>query len=732
MVTVAANNRLEQFLFRPLWNLILVLASLRLAVILISLLAITLAIATFVEWRWGTEAAHFGIYQAWWFFLLILLLGLSVFFSAVVRFPWKKHHLGFLITHFGILVLLVGCVFSLWGGIDAQLPIFEGQVAHQAFTQEYELLIKIYDWGKTPEGLHTRKFLERQKGVNSLANDRTASESATTGSNDLPRIIRVPFRPGPFNWADYRGWPIVLWSIVPRTQGTLFQKEDICLEVIDYYSNAEVSPAPPLRLQVRSANGAWEDLPLEVHSFEDPRIPHRMFGGGSRRELKTGQTIVFWVASCRAETEAFLKAISEGKSSAEGEVFLFHRGLTQRYRLPQVLAQKVLRWEEAGLQLRFVQFNPRFSGLVLDPEPYPNNVRVPNPVSDRLILFADMVEFNRHSSFYGIFGTLWLWNEETTQAKGSDQPEPTSEQITDSADGSPADVPGGSGDLSKSKRPRVDILQGTDGFLYFRSWHRGKIQESGLLPADGTPVRLFAGSPEPIEIRVAEFLPADMPGTLIRPLPLQPQLRGAAKRSFARIRLTLDGWQEEFWLEGLAASPFLESEQREKEKWIAGNRRSLAVSLQPKIIDLGFMVKLHEFERRLEPGSTHPASYGSRVDVLRRATPNQIMFENVWISMNRPLSVVDPISGSTYRIYQEAFRGPFRAGDPLFEQVVQGRELREQLYLSWLTLNYDPGRGLKYLGSFLIVVGIAVLFYMKGYFPVSKDRATPTGVKSNV
>ncbi len=90
--------------------------------------------------------------------------------------------------------------------------------------------------------------------------------------------------------------------------------------------------------------------------------------------------------------------------------------------------------------------------------------------------------------------------------------------------------------------------------------------------------------------------------------------------------------------------------------------------------------------------------------------------------MNRPLTVTDPRTGHTYRIYQEAFRGPFRPGDMLFERVVQGKEPREHLYLSWLTLNYDPGRGPKYLGAFLIVIGIAVEFLPEGIFLASRGE----------
>jgi len=58
---------------------------------------------------------------------LNVLLGLNVLCAAVVRFPWKKSQIGFLVTHAGILVLMLGAVLTRVAGIDANLPVFEGR-----------------------------------------------------------------------------------------------------------------------------------------------------------------------------------------------------------------------------------------------------------------------------------------------------------------------------------------------------------------------------------------------------------------------------------------------------------------------------------------------------------------------------------------------------------------------------------------------------------------------------
>ena len=86
--------------------------------------AAILAWATiYLEPIYGDKGTQFGVYSASWFSGLLALLGVNVF-CAVIRFPWKRHQTGFVITHLGILVLLFGCYLTRKGGIDAQLSVF--------------------------------------------------------------------------------------------------------------------------------------------------------------------------------------------------------------------------------------------------------------------------------------------------------------------------------------------------------------------------------------------------------------------------------------------------------------------------------------------------------------------------------------------------------------------------------------------------------------------------------
>jgi cytochrome c biogenesis factor len=105
------------------------LSSLKLAVLVIFLLAVALAVATILESIYDTPTAQYWVYRSDWFHLLLGLLGLNIFCVATSRFPWKKRHIPFLLAHAGILILLVGSWITEKFGLDGNLRITEGETA---------------------------------------------------------------------------------------------------------------------------------------------------------------------------------------------------------------------------------------------------------------------------------------------------------------------------------------------------------------------------------------------------------------------------------------------------------------------------------------------------------------------------------------------------------------------------------------------------------------------------
>ena len=92
------------------------LASLKLAVILLVALAAILSIATFYESIYDTKTAQYLVYKSPLFALFLGFLGVNLLCSALMRYPWKKSQTGFVITHLGIIIILIGSLFTMFKG----------------------------------------------------------------------------------------------------------------------------------------------------------------------------------------------------------------------------------------------------------------------------------------------------------------------------------------------------------------------------------------------------------------------------------------------------------------------------------------------------------------------------------------------------------------------------------------------------------------------------------------
>lgn len=114
-----------------------------------------------------------------------------------------------------------------------------------------------------------------------------------------------------------------------------------------------------------------------------------------------------------------------------------------------------------------------------------------------------------------------------------------------------------------------------------------------------------------------------------------------------------------------------------------GDAETLELALGQKTFSLPFEVELERFQMNTNPGTNEPASYESYVKVTDIRSS-----EKYKIFMNHPLKK------EKLTLYQASY---FPLEDGNFGSV--------------LSVNHDPGRILKYLGSFLIVFG-AILHYV--------------------
>src|SRR5690606_8959692 len=107
---------------RKLWRKIFrFLASLKLDVIVISLTKFLEAIGTIVESRYNAETAQKLVYYSIYMKTVLFFMALNLIFSALERWPWKPRLTGFVITHSGIVIILIGSYITSVKGVDGSM-----------------------------------------------------------------------------------------------------------------------------------------------------------------------------------------------------------------------------------------------------------------------------------------------------------------------------------------------------------------------------------------------------------------------------------------------------------------------------------------------------------------------------------------------------------------------------------------------------------------------------------
>ena len=107
----------------PLWQLISLLGSLKLALVLLATIAVAIAFATFTEAKFDSAVAHAWIYKAPWFLAWLGVLCVNLFAVTLTRWPWQRKHAGFVITHYGIILLLAGAVVGMTRGFEGNVTL---------------------------------------------------------------------------------------------------------------------------------------------------------------------------------------------------------------------------------------------------------------------------------------------------------------------------------------------------------------------------------------------------------------------------------------------------------------------------------------------------------------------------------------------------------------------------------------------------------------------------------
>lgn len=123
------------------------LSSAYFAIFLLSVTSLAVILGTWLESYSQSHlfAAHW-LYNNDFFLSLLSLFFINILFSALSRWPFKKRHIPFLVTHLGLLMVLTGTMIKNQFGIQGQMAIMEGSGSHTLFfPHSYALHIEKHD-----------------------------------------------------------------------------------------------------------------------------------------------------------------------------------------------------------------------------------------------------------------------------------------------------------------------------------------------------------------------------------------------------------------------------------------------------------------------------------------------------------------------------------------------------------------------------------------------------------
>ncbi len=121
-------------------------ASIKLAVVLLAVLIVASIAGTLYESSFDAKVARAYVYGASWFNIWLLLLVANLATSAVSRWPWKKHHVAFLVTHLGIITLLFGSLIGRIWGTEGTITLFKGDPpSNRLLIDQHQLRVRDTD-----------------------------------------------------------------------------------------------------------------------------------------------------------------------------------------------------------------------------------------------------------------------------------------------------------------------------------------------------------------------------------------------------------------------------------------------------------------------------------------------------------------------------------------------------------------------------------------------------------
>jgi hypothetical protein len=657
------------------------LASLKLAVISLGTLAAVLAYATFFESWYGASAVQEWIYRSKGFAILLAFLGANILCAALIRYPWKKRQIGFLITHAGLLVLLAGSLRSVYTADEGQVGMLEGDVKNQLVRIDYPVI--------------------RVRPLDPKTHEPT-------------REYELPFRPGNFAWGPGQPRPRGFFGTLAHAvtfgafdEGT--DKGEVLTESGDPFQltvknhlpasafavalEADPNGTPMALIRVKAKPPAMP-TPIDVFQgegrlFETDKRMYRVSKSRGSGEMGFMPATISFLYVDRPElVEDFLNPPKDPG----------HDGVARiRYR-DKAGKDRVYDWKLDGQDDRTVEL----------------------PDSDLTVRYTGSADIPTEGTTLGrALGDLYRGPEgETTvpvanfKVRKGSGPEvvhhgwamlpmlpnviPSENRTAEPLVAIEYYLPPVLDPKANGKFGVVEILGTPKGTLHYRVFGRPEagqgravVRSSGRVEK-GKEVVAFGGNPNlpmTLSFQVDDYLPSAREREFWEPI-VMPKGKQGEGLAASLVAMTVDGHTEEFWIRRSATlDPLFQ-----KVSFPSGEYE-VAYDVDRK--PLGFSLKLDDFDVGFDPGTEQASSYVSKVRLTDEAMG--IKDEPHTIQMNEPLT------HRGYTFYQSSY---VRHRDP--------RTMREDgQFMSIFQVGIDPGRMTKYLGCLMVVLGAFVQFYMR-------------------
>jgi hypothetical protein len=642
------------------------LASLKLAVISLGTLAAVLAYATFFESWYGAAAVQEWIYRSKGFAILLAFLGTNILCAALIRYPWKKRQIGFLITHFGLLVLLAGSWKSVQTADEGQVGMLEGETQSQLVRIDYPVVrVRKLD-------PHTQEPVKPEYAI-----DFRPGNFAWGKGNPRPRgVFGSLFHAATFGLLDNGSGEVDVLTSTPDDPFRLVVKAYLPASMPAIVHEPDPKGGPMARIRPRFKGPRMPQAQDALNGGDRWFVPDRRFHRASK-SLGPAQ-VVFMDVDRPELVDDFLHPPKDAGKQGVARI---------RYR------------DQAGKEQTF---DWRLEGQADQPLVLPG--------SDLTIVFEDVVNFPLAGT--GLGGGLGessipLAQFRVRKGGGDDVLHygwaslPMFPNVIPNQRDKEGNVQQALVAINYYLPPAIDpkanglygvveVLGTPEGALYYRVFGRGE-QGLGTMRSSGPVAKgketVAFSETMTISFEVEEYLTAGREKQVCEPIVLgKGEMSNGIPAALAE--LTVDGQTEEFWIR---RSPGLESTFHR----VSFPTGDYEVGFDVDRKDLGFALKLDDFDVGFDPGTEQASRYVSKVRLNDEA--QGIKDEPHVIQMNEPLS------HRGYTFYQSSFirhQDP-RTGEPdgQFQSVFQ--------------VATDPGRGIKYAGCILVVFGAFVQFYMR-------------------